>query len=302
MTVINDILFRMGRTRKKKKKRKFLIYLTVNSILMVLLIVFSFHFEDIRAYVNEFAEKRKEERLAGENSSYEFELAVPLAEITPLPKPSPTSAPTEIPIPVLTPPLITDSSTVFLSVNAVLQYPELPNGCEVTALTEVLNYLGFNIDKVTLARKYLDKAAPGSVTPYEAFWGNPESSDSYGCYAPVIVSCANRYLDEQDSLLIAKDVSGMRFEELLNFINEGHPVIIWITNDLEESRLSDRVWNINGVAFAWKVPNHCVVLHGYNKSKNIVYIADPLRGSTTYKLDLVAKRYKEMYLQAVVIQ
>ena len=41
--------------------------------------------------------------------------------------------------------------TVQLNVENILQAPELPNGCELTSAAVVLNYLGFGIDKVTLA-------------------------------------------------------------------------------------------------------------------------------------------------------
>src|SRR5690625_3112731 len=42
-----------------------------------------------------------------------------------------------------------------LSLNTILQYPELPNGCEVTALASVLNYHGYKTTKMELAEKYL---------------------------------------------------------------------------------------------------------------------------------------------------
>ena len=42
-------------------------------------------------------------------------------------------------------------STVQLDVENIPQNPELPNGCEITSAAIVLNYLGFDIDKVTLA-------------------------------------------------------------------------------------------------------------------------------------------------------
>ena len=37
------------------------------------------------------------------------------------------------------------------------QYPELPTGCEITAMTMVLNYYGYNVDKVTMALDYMPK-------------------------------------------------------------------------------------------------------------------------------------------------
>ena len=42
-----------------------------------------------------------------------------------------------------------------LSIPYVSQYPQLPTGCEITSLTEVLHYLGYYIDKEELARNYL---------------------------------------------------------------------------------------------------------------------------------------------------
>lgn len=42
----------------------------------------------------------------------------------------------------------------------IMQMPELPTGCEITALTMVLNYYGFDVDKVTLATEYLPTMPP----------------------------------------------------------------------------------------------------------------------------------------------
>ena len=36
---------------------------------------------------------------------------------------------------------------ILLDVPQILQNPELPNGCEITSLCEVLRYLGFDADK-----------------------------------------------------------------------------------------------------------------------------------------------------------
>ena len=47
------------------------------------------------------------------------------------------------------------NATKISNVKAVYQYPELPTGCEATALTITLNWYGFNIDKVTLATVYM---------------------------------------------------------------------------------------------------------------------------------------------------
>lgn len=41
------------------------------------------------------------------------------------------------------------------SFEIIYQEPELPTGCEVTALAMILNYYDFDVDKVTLATEYL---------------------------------------------------------------------------------------------------------------------------------------------------
>ena len=87
------------------------------------------------------------------------------------------------------------SSYKRLDVECVLQNPELPTGCEITALTTVLNYLGYNVDKLTMADYYLDKGKMGEVSPYKAFVGNPRDEDSCGAFAPVLVNSATKYLN-----------------------------------------------------------------------------------------------------------
>ena len=58
----------------------------------------------------------------------------------------------------------------------------------------MLNYLGYNVDKLTMADYYLDKGKMGEVSPYKAFVGNPRDEDSCGAFAPVLVNSATKYL------------------------------------------------------------------------------------------------------------
>ena len=49
----------------------------------------------------------------------------------------------------------TQKSHKIIDMENILQNPELPTGCESVALTMVLNYLGFDLDKTTIADDYL---------------------------------------------------------------------------------------------------------------------------------------------------
>ena len=48
------------------------------------------------------------------------------------------------------------SSRVY-GIKQIMQLPELPTGCEVTALTMVLNFFGHDADKLEIAQDYLEK-------------------------------------------------------------------------------------------------------------------------------------------------
>ena len=50
-----------------------------------------------------------------------------------------------------------NSGTQLTDFDIIEQYPELPTGCEITALTMVLNYYGYQVNKVTMALDYMPK-------------------------------------------------------------------------------------------------------------------------------------------------
>ncbi len=191
---------------------------------------------------------------------------------------------------------------LMLGVQNILQKPDLPAGSEVTCLAIVLNYLGEYADKVALAENYLVIAEPGTASPYEAYLGDPKVSEgSYGCYAPVLVDTANRYLaDKGETKKQARDVSGSSLQSLFDYVKKGIPVIVWGTTNVAESEITAE-WVINGELIQWKGNEHCTVLMGYNKTRETVIVADPLCGIVEYDMDNYYERYKEQYSNAVII-
>lgn len=185
-----------------------------------------------------------------------------------------------------------------LDIPFVSQYPELPTGCEITALTTVLNYLGYNVDKLTMADYYLDKGKMGEVSPYKAFVGNPRDEDSCGAFAPVLVNSATKYLKSQRSYMNVYNITGAEYNELLDYVDDGHPVLVWETMYMKEPYESC-TWNIDGENIMWLSREHAMVLIGYTQSTYIM--ADPLRGICEYDKELVETRYKSMGKQAIVI-
>ena len=191
---------------------------------------------------------------------------------------------------------------IMLGVSNVLQKPDLPAGPEITCLTMVLNYLGDYVDKVFLAENYLTIAEPGTATPFEAYLGDPKVTEgSYGCYAPVIVDAANRYFsDKGNTRKRAIDVSGSTLEQLLAYVKNGTPVMVWGTTNLVETKVTAE-WTVNGELLQWKGYEHCTVLMGYNNTRSTVIVADPLRGIVEFDMEKYYQRYKEQYSSAVII-
>lgn len=185
---------------------------------------------------------------------------------------------------------------------AISQLPDLPTGCEVTSLTMALNYKGVNADKKDLANNYLDKGKAGETDPKEKFIGNPtgSGSENFGCYAPVIVKTANKYLQAKNSSLKAKDVSGGELESLYSYIDKGTPVIVWGTIDCQEAK-NTVTWTVNGKEVKWYSPEHCMCLCGYSENK--ISVGDPMKGSVVeYDMESFKKAYNSLFKQAVVIE
>ncbi len=193
--------------------------------------------------------------------------------------------------------------SIKLDVKNILQEPELPEGCEVTSLAILLGYLGFDITHTDLADNYLPQGEVGKVTPYEMNLGNPrERGKSWGCYSPVIVKTANKYLAKQRSYYRAFDYTGYDMSKLLHQVSLGNPAIVWVTMNFADPYVK-KPWNINGEPFYWKYPLHCVVISGYDLAANTVTLTDPLKKApVTVDMDTFMLRWHQIGSQAVVIK
>ena len=190
-------------------------------------------------------------------------------------------------------------TAVRLNVSCIMQMPELPAGCEATSLTIVLNYLGFDADKCDVAG-YLTCVPVSSGSMYEAFVGSPFYDSGYGCYAPPLVECARKYALANDYSYNVTNVSYSSFDTLLSYVNNGNPIIIWATEQVMEPEVA-YTWEYNGTTQEWLRPQHCLVLTGFDKANNLVYVADPMMGNVSYPLDVFELRYTQMYSQAVLV-
>lgn len=180
---------------------------------------------------------------------------------------------------------------------------ELTVPTEPAVLTAALNYLGYPVDKLTMADQYLTRAEPYQATFGEAFIGSPHDANAWGCYAPVIVETAQKYLDEQGNGEVAQNLTGCSLKTLLWEVANGNPVITWVTINLT-SRVEERYyWTTpKGEDAVFLINEHCVLLCGYDLNANTVTVCDPLEGKIQYDMDKFENRYQLVYQQAVVLR
>ncbi len=206
-------------------------------------------------------------------------------------------------------------SSYLIEVDPILQNPELPTGCEITTLTMLLHVVGFDVDKVQLADGYLTCESEGKVTFKEAFIGSPYDEAGYGCYAPVIVDTARKYLSAQNSGRIVKDLTGVDFEDLLREVASNHPVAVWASinlvdiqevyaytiYDYVESTSNGGTTEPKDLDVYWLENEHVFLLKGYDLDRGVVIVNDSLNGEMEYPIDRFKECYAQCYRQAVII-
>ena len=177
---------------------------------------------------------------------------------------------------------------IRLNVPCVMQFPELPTGCESVALTNLLLYHGFRLGKTTIADNYLPYGSNYAVS----FVGNPHSVNGAGVYPPGIVIAANRYLAAKGSSLRAYDITGSSMEQLYSYLDQGYPVLVWSTTGMASPHVTGHQ-SYGGRTYPWFSQEHCVVLKGYNRRTNTVYVSDSISGD----LGRNASRFTDLYNQ-----
>jgi len=171
-------------------------------------------------------------------------------------------------------------ASVLLDVPYVEQNPQLPRGCEVTSLAMMLNYVGVDVDKMTLASEiekvpyWVSSNVHGN--PYDGFVGDMyhnDKKDGFGAYHGPVKRLADAHLPSR-----IRDLTGATFDTLLSdYVGKGRPV--WVITNATFQKLADsqfETWHTTSgdIRITWE--EHSVVITGFDA--NYVYINDPLGG------------------------
>ncbi|MFD1851504.1 C39 family peptidase [Oceanobacillus bengalensis] len=106
---------------------------------------------------------------------------------------------------------------LLLDVPLISQLPELPTGCEITAVTMMLRYKGCNADKVTLA----NEMPRATKDPNNGYVGDPFTPDGWTIYPSALIKLVEHYAGN------AVDLTAADIEKQLT---DEKPVVVWVSS------------------------------------------------------------------------
>lgn len=152
----------------------------------------------------------------------------------------------------------------LLDVPYIKQRPELPSGCEVTALAMALSYYGEDVDKLSLAREMpIDKTSverneDGTIR----IWGDPEVGfvgDPFDNGITINPNPLNQVAEKYRSGSSA--LYGEAWDVIETHVANDRPVLIWFT--IHHDMPTPRAWHTPaGKVVQAPRPLHCIVVTG----------------------------------------
>lgn len=191
--------------------------------------------------------------------------------------------------------------TRIIDVEPMNQYPDMPNGCEVTSMAMLVKKYGVDVNKYNIEAN-LKKSGFQNADPNIAYIGNPYSKDGFYCFASPVVESANIYLGKKGSYLRAEDITGTSVIGVLNrIIFKKQPVVVWFTVDYNDPEMTEKTYiTPQGDTEKLYKNLHCVVVNGIGDAQ--VKLVDPIKGNTTVSVWKFAKIYTEMGKRAIEIK
>ncbi len=140
-----------------------------------------------------------------------------------------------------------------MNVPAINQLPELPTGCEITAVAMMLQYKGVPVDKIKLAKEM----PRHSWNPNLGYVGDPFTKRGWTVYPPALMNLVKKYAQSAKNLTGAAD--GTVEKQLASL----RPVVVWVS--------PMHGFNV-----------HALVLTGYDAK--YFYFNDPWTGKKNQKI------------------
>ena len=201
----------------------------------------------------------------------------------------------------------------IINVPILNQYPELPTGCEITSATAILNYIGFNVDKVYMQENFLEQNSDFHLNsanervgpdPGNYFVGNPKKN-GFGCFSSVITDSLNKFFSENGSKNHAINLIDADQYALEDLLNNGVPIEVWASIDMKPFKYSEKnqwILENTGETFNWSSNSHTLVLIGYDEENYYFSDCNNENVVTSYKKKDFLARWEEYGRQAVIVK
>ncbi len=154
----------------------------------------------------------------------------------------------------------------------------LDNGCEVTALSMLLRYYGYQTTKNELAEDldyhplYTESENHGD--PHLGFVGDITGGDeAMGVAVEPIAKLAQEYVGDDYRVVSSKQTP---FNQIMQVVAEGQPVWIVATVDFQVPTDNDfMLWETDQGSMYVTPLIHSAVITGFDREEKIVYVNDP---------------------------
>ena len=181
----------------------------------------------------------------------------------------------------------------------ILQMPELPRGCEVTSLAMMLNYAGFDTNKMELAEQIRKDETSYRIENGQIFFGNPYDgfvgdmytfdNPGYGVYYRPVIELAEEYMPDK-----IVNMTGADFEDILYPLHQGRPVWVIIHTQFRKlPKSSFQRWQTPSGEVTITYHQHSVLITGYDE--DTIFFNDPL--STEVNRRVPIKSFREAWIQ-----
>jgi uncharacterized protein YvpB len=171
-----------------------------------------------------------------------------------------------------------ETKKVLLDVPIENQFdePALGNGCEVTSLSMLLNFYGYQTTKNQLAEQltYVPVLNPDGThgDPNDGFVGDISGGEwAMGAYVPVVAELAKKVVQEDYQV---KTKKGASIKDIKKALDNGQPVWASVTIEFEVPDDNDfMIWTTQNGQVKVTPLNHACIVTGYDK--DTIYVNDP---------------------------
>lgn len=183
-----------------------------------------------------------------------------------------------------------------------MEYPRLYNGCEVTSLAMLFQYIELDVSKNEIADRLVSvpfQNEDGTYgDPREGFVGDVTGNygAGYSVYSDPMIQVAEEYLPEGYKVV---DLTGEDFDAVIQELANGYPV--WCITTVSMAATNDiEIWDTNNgpVEISWNI--HSVLITGYDEEQ--IFVNDPYgEKKATDRKDFI-EAWEQMGSQAFTIE